>query len=183
VDLSRRHLRGDGKSLTVNNHVDFASESASRAPQCMVAGFFRSAAEAFFDAPAADREARTLLPSMQNRSQSIFPSRSSRIWRASKIRSYVPLERHWLKYSYADCHGPYRSGRSRQGAPVRRIHKTAFSISRAERLGRPVRAGSTVIDDATTAHCSSVISCRCAMGRFPFLYRVYRHNGGFSDRA
>ena len=183
VDLSPSYLGGDGKALTVSNQVEFAAESTSRAAQCVVFGLFGVPPETFFEAPAAARDARTIEPSMQKRSHSIFPSRSRRICRASRTLSYVPSARQELKYSYTVCQGPYRSGRSRQGAPVLKIQRTALSICRASRGGRPVLAASLVTNGAISAHCSSVTSCRCAIGRTPSLSGVYRQNGAFSDRA
>ncbi len=56
---------------------------------------------------------------MHQRSQSILPSRSNRICKASRTRSKVPSSRQELNRWYIDCHGPYRPGRSRHGAPVR----------------------------------------------------------------
>lgn len=183
VDLTRGHFDGDRKALAVSNHVEFAAESASRAAQSVVFRFVAMDAETFFAAPAADREARTLLPSIQNRSQSIRPSRSSRICSASKIRSNVSVDRHSLKFQYTVYQGPYRSGRSRQGAPVRRIQSTPLSISRALRRGRPVFAGFVVTGGSTMFHYSSVTSCRCAILRALSSYESYRLNGVFSNRA
>lgn len=55
-----------------------------------------------------------------------------------KILSIRPLSDHSLNRSYTVCHGPYRSGRSRQAAPLRAIQKMPFSISLGSRLGRPL---------------------------------------------
>jgi hypothetical protein len=84
---------------------------------------------------------------------------------------------------YTVSQGPYRSGRSRHGAPVRRTHKMPLSISRGSRRGRPVSAGFTVTKGAISTHCSSDSSCRCAMVRSPSSYGGYRHQGWFPNRA
>ena len=44
----------------------------------------------------------------------------------SKRRSQVPSAVHFLSRSWAVFHGPYRSGVSRQGAPVRTCHRIAL---------------------------------------------------------
>lgn len=127
-------------------------------------------------APAPAPAARTLLPSIQNKSQSIFPSRSSRMCRASRIRSKVPFDRPLLKDAYAVCQGPKRSGTSGHGAPVRKIHNTPLSNCRASRRGRPVSAGFTWTSGLMSFHCSSVSSCRCAIVDPPSRYKRDRHN-------
>jgi hypothetical protein len=110
--------------------------------------------------PYAAREARTEDPSIHHKSQSIRPSRSSRICNASRMRSNTPSFRQRRKWWYTVCHGPKRSGRSRHGAPVRNTHINPFSITRTSRAGRPVRAVRRDKSGSTNAHCSSVSSCR-----------------------
>jgi hypothetical protein len=51
----------------------------------------------FFPAPAAAFAARTELPSTHHKSQSMCPSASSRICRASSTRSKTPCRRQALK--------------------------------------------------------------------------------------
>ena len=82
ADLDRQR---DG--ATVSNQVQLAPVSAARAAQRVVFRLIGVSPRVFFDAPAAARAARTELPSTHHRSQSIRPSVSSRIWRASRIRS------------------------------------------------------------------------------------------------
>jgi hypothetical protein len=48
---------------------------------------------------------------------------SSRIYAFAKILSQVPSAVHRRSRSWRVFHGPYRSGRSRHGAPVRSFHK------------------------------------------------------------
>lgn len=115
------HLTGSdfdsqGYASAVSNQVELAAESASRAAQSVIFRLVRVSAAAFLEAPAAARVARTDEPSIHQRSQSISPSASSRMCRASRMRSYTPSLRHLAKWSYMVCQGPNRSGRSRHGA-------------------------------------------------------------------
>jgi len=93
VDLPRSDVNAQGKASAVRNQVQFTAESTARAAKSVVCGLVRSP---FFPAPAAAREARTAEPSMHQRSQSILPSLSNRICRASKTRSKVPSFRQEL---------------------------------------------------------------------------------------
>ena len=94
VDLAGRDVRREGYSVTFSNQVELAPESAARAAQSVVSGFFGAP---LFPAPAAAFEARTELPSTHHRSQSMWPSASSRICRASSTRSNTPFCRQVLK--------------------------------------------------------------------------------------
>ena len=80
----------EGKSVTVSDQVELAPESAARAAQCVVGGFVGAP---FFPAPAAERDARTIVPSTHHRSQSMCPSASSRTCNAANTRSYTPDRR------------------------------------------------------------------------------------------
>ena len=95
VDLPGRDMRREGESVTVSNQVELAAGSAARATQCVVSGLL---AAPFSPAPAATREARTVEPSAHQRSQSMCPSASSRICRASRIRSKTFVRRQELKW-------------------------------------------------------------------------------------
>ena len=95
VDLTRRDVDREGKAVAVSDQVELAPESAARATQRVVEGFLGAP---FFPAPAAEREARTIVPSTHQRSQSIAPSASSRTCSASRIRSYTPRRRQELKW-------------------------------------------------------------------------------------
>ena len=86
------------------------------------------------------RAARTLAPSTHHRSQSIRPCLSSLSCNASTIRARPRPFATGGKWSYTVCHGPKRVGRSRQGAPVQRIHKMPSSIRRGSEGVRPVVA-------------------------------------------
>lgn len=95
VDLPRRDVRGEGESATVSNQVELAAESAARAAERVVFGLFGAP---FFPAPAAARDARSVVPSTHQRSQSIRPSASSRICSASRMRSNTLVRRQELKW-------------------------------------------------------------------------------------
>ena len=96
VRLPRGDAGGKGNSRAVRDQVQLRSPSAARAAQCVI---FRLVRALFFEAPAAERAARTLVPSMHHRSQSILPWRSRRMRSALAIRSKVPSRRHLLHRS------------------------------------------------------------------------------------
>ncbi len=76
--------------------MQLRSPSASRAAQRVVSRLVRSP---LFEAPAAERAARMLLPSMHHMSQSILPCLSRRLRSAVATRSKVPSLRQRLKRS------------------------------------------------------------------------------------
>lgn len=184
--LTGSDMRNQRSSLAVSNQVELGSKPASAAPQRMVRRFVRVPLSTFLSAPAAAREARICVPSMHHKSQSMRPSRSSRICKASSIRSKTFALRHREKVLYAVFQGGNRSGRSRQGAPVCSIQKIALRICRGSRGFRPVFAlfGSS---GSTNAHCSSDSSCRfmsCATpkGFWSCFVKITMKNE-FRDRA
>jgi hypothetical protein len=61
---------------------------------------------------------------------STWPTESSFTMTSSRIRCHVPSAVHSRSRSWAVFHGPYRSGRSRHGAPVRSFHKIALITCR-----------------------------------------------------
>ena len=63
-------------------------------------------------------------------------------------------------------HGPNASGRSRQGAPVRRHHNTASMKFRSSLPGRPARR-SAVITASSFSHCLSP-SCSRTIAAIPW---------------
>src|SRR5579872_612257 len=75
--------------------------------------------------------------------------------------SITPDFTQFWKRRCAVWHGPYREGRSFQGAPVRKIHSTPLSTLRRSLQGRPrpsSRTGSAGRMSLTMFHCSSVKS-------------------------
>src|SRR5207244_9377410 len=70
--LTSRDFNGEGHARAVSNQVELAAPPASAAAQCVIRRFFR----VVFDskAPAAERLARTFVPSMHHKAPSIPPS-------------------------------------------------------------------------------------------------------------
>ena len=183
VDLSSRDLDGQRCSATVSNQVELRSKPASAAAQSVVRRFVGVRLDTFLLAPAAARAARTLAPSIHQRSQSMRPRSSSLICRASTISAKRPSRLHFAKWWYTVCQGPNRSGRSRQGAPVCRIQKIPLSSVRRSRGGRPVRATLGGKNASINDHCSSMSSWRFMITNLPVVIQGYRYEGSFSDRA
>src|SRR6185503_6431121 len=74
--LTSRDFSREGHARAVNNQVELASPPASAAAQRVIRRLLRVFVS---PAPAADLLARTFVPSMHHRSQSIRPSASSLI--------------------------------------------------------------------------------------------------------
>ena len=147
---SRRRVHGDWKTVSVcNNH-----ELGAFAPL----GF------ADFEPPFF---ATTKVPSIKH-SAKLMPPRSSRSCASvSSIVRMTPSRTQREKRRKHVAYEGYRSGRSDQAAPVRRIHKTPFITERLSCiLGRPrpsARRGCSGIRGSRIAHCSSVNSSLFAM--------------------
>ena len=187
VSLSGGDFCGEGQASAVSNQVQLAAESASRAAQSVV---FRLLFAPFLPPPAAARLARIDEPSTHQRSQSIFPSASSRIWSRSRIRSNRPSRCQRRKRSYTVCQGPYRSGRSRQGAPVRSTQRMALRIVRWSFHGQPRPPLLDGSRSQINCHCSSVSSYRriravsqAGADLLSATMPGYRHFDHLSDRA
>ncbi len=105
--------------------------------------------------------AGTNVPSTKHSLRSNPPA-SWRCWaRARRTLSNAPERTQFWKRRCAVWYGPYRGGKSFQGAPVRRIHNTPLSTLRRSLQGRPrpsSRTGSSGRMASTTFHCSSVRS-------------------------
>lgn len=184
--LAWRQLRDQRSAFAVSYQMKLGSETASAAPQRMVGRFALVSADTFLRAPAAARAARICVPSTHHKSQSILPSRSSRICSASRMRWNVPSRRQFEKCSYTVCHGPNRSGRSRQGAPVFKIQKMPFHMHRGGLGGRPVRTVRLGKSNSIEVHCSSVSSCRFIQTTPNWLgvvFGIFSKKNEFSDRA
>jgi hypothetical protein len=63
-------------------------------------------------------------------SHSIFPTASFLVWAWASKRSQVPSRLQRLKRSKQVCQGPYLSGRSRQGEPVRSFQRMPLTTVR-----------------------------------------------------
>ena len=81
---------------------------------------------------------------------------------AQRMPSSTPARCHCWKRRWQVWYGPYRSGRSCQGAPVRNTHNIPFSTCRACRQGLPrwsARRGSAnSTKGLIRSHCTSVRS-------------------------
>ncbi len=81
---------------------------------------------------------------------------------AQRIPSSTPERCHRWKRRWQVWYGPYRAGRSCQGAPVRNTHNTPFSTCRACRHGLPRLSARRWSANSTKglirSHCTSVRS-------------------------
>lgn len=117
--LSGRHQNTERPTVPVHQNVNFAGSSPSTdAEPLVVEGPLFSSLAGCFRAPTALRWALTWVLSRAAPSQSIFPSASAFSCRAARISAQTPLRDQRVKRSWQLCHGPYRSGMSRYGAPV-----------------------------------------------------------------
>jgi hypothetical protein len=144
VLLARREDDVEWLTLTGGDGVELGRKTSSRAAQSI-------ASDPPFP-PAASWCARTTVPSMSEPTSSSMRS-------ALKTFSQTPLLAHRAKRLYVVFHGPYRSGISRQGAPVLSRHITALTNGRSPRWDRG--PGWTGSRSFTRAHCASLSSCRC----------------------
>ena len=104
--------------------------------------------------------ARIVLPSTNCTSQSSRPSASACCWTAANSRSQTPARRQRRSRLASVGQGPYRSGVSRQGAPVRTFHKMPSMIRRWSSAGRPTRGFWGGSNGANRSHWSFVKSPR-----------------------
>jgi len=127
------------------DRVDFGRKTSSRTAQSV-------ALDPPFP-PAASWCARITEPSMSE------PTSSTSIRCCLKSRSHIPRFAHRSNRLYTVFQLPYRSGISRQGAPVFTRHITALTKSRSPRSAGGPRL--IEMSGSTCFHCSSVNSCRC----------------------
>jgi hypothetical protein len=92
----------------------------------------------FFPPPAAQRAARTMVPSMHQRSESMRSASRCAACNRFSIWAKRPSEFHLSKSRQTVCQGPNSLGKSLQGAPVRRIQRIPSRIVRRLLGGRPV---------------------------------------------
>ena len=105
--------------------------------------------------------AGTNVPSTKHSRRSNPPASLRCRARARRTLSNAPERTQFWKRRCAVWYGPYRGGRSCQGAPVRRIHNAPLSTLRRSLHGRPRPSsltGSSGRMVSTTFHCSSVKS-------------------------
>jgi hypothetical protein len=144
VLLARREDDVKGLAFRRRDRVDLGGKTSSRTAQMI-------ASDPPFP-PAASWCARTTVPSTSE------PTSSS-MHNSLKTRSHTPRRAQRAKRLYVVCQGPYRSGMSRQGAPVLSRHRTALTNARSPNCDRG--PGCTGRRSLTFPHCSSVSSCRC----------------------
>ena len=126
----------------------------------------------FFPPPAAQRAARTFVPSMHQSSLSISPASTYIARSRERISSSVPSAFHLLNKSHTVLQGPNSSGKSRHGDPVLIIHRIPSIIIRRSEGGRPVLAGAGKMPEIQS-HCSSASRC---LAIFYLLVLVTRHH-------
>lgn len=189
-DLAGRDPGDEGRAPAASNQAELGFKPASAAAQCVVEGLIGVAPAAFWEALAAARQARKLVPSMHHRARSIVPSRSRRIHSALRMRPKARACCQLSKWCYAVCHGPGHSGSSRHGAPVCRIQNMALSSVRRSSGGRPVLAHETGTSGSLRSHCQSVRSSRLMCNNFQVrrgdLHAARTHRrqiNPFSDRV
>lgn len=167
MPMTRREDKRHQLAATFGLDMELRAQSSATSTNSFILG------SAFF-APAACWWARTVVPSTKCTSQSMAPSSSAAAWTWDSIPSQTPAFRHRWYRLYAVGHGPYRSGKSRHGAPVRSTHRIPLITSRSSFRGRPwsARLGSS---GSSFSHCSFVRSPRCMPTNLPsfdqFAYR------------
>lgn len=159
VLLPRRDDDVKGLSFGRRDRVDLGGKTSSRTAQMI-------ASDPPFP-PEASWCARTTVPSMSE------PTSSS-IRNALKTFSQTPRLAHRAKRLYVVFQGPYRSGMSRQGAPVFSRHITALTNGRSPRWDRG--PGWTGRRSLIFAHWASLSSCRCT----PIVAHVPAFTASFS---
>jgi hypothetical protein len=149
--------------------MDLGGQPAPRAPQAMVGRLGGHPAGRLglrgplFRAPAACWWARATVESTET-SQVISPAASARACSKVMMRAQLPSRCQRRNNPYTDSHGPYRSGTSRHGAPVRVRHRIPSISRRSSHLrGRPgfFPLGSS---GSSTVHCAPVRSARPLTG-------------------
>lgn len=142
---STRNPKGDRKTMAVCDCHElgpFADERSTNA----IAPFFAPMKEA----------------SIKVSSRPSCPRANKSSANAQRMPSSTPARCHCWKRRWQVWYGPYRSGRSCQGAPVRNTHNIPFSTCRACRQGLPrlsARRGSAnSTKGLIRSHCTSVRS-------------------------
>ena len=93
-------------------------------------------------------------------SQTMSPAASAQICNADRIASQPPLRCQDRNNPYTDCHRPYRSGTSRQGAPTLIRHRIPSMSCRFVHFGGRPDSLLTGGSGSIAAHYSSVRSAR-----------------------
>jgi hypothetical protein len=101
------------------------------------------------------------VPSMKASRMSMLPRSYRSSASSCVIRRKTPCLTHRWNRRWQVWYGGYRGGKSFQGAPVRKIHKTPFRTSLGSRDGRPLGSlggVNSLIIGSNRFHCSFVIS-------------------------
>ena len=106
-------------------------------------------------APVASGCTLTWLASIISHSKSVSSTSASRIF------SQIPLSRHRQNRRCTFFQFPYVSGKSRQGAPVRKIQNTPLINCRVSRALPPRVPFSPIVYGLIFSQALSLISCRC----------------------
>jgi hypothetical protein len=146
--LAGRYLECQRVPFAVRAEMDFGREAAARAAErflILIPPF----------TPAACWCARTIVESMACSLSAGGP----RLAKVSKTASHTPSLLQRVKRTNTEFQLPYRSGRSRQGAPVRRIQKIPLTVRRLSGIDGPrsPRSGS---NGSRMRHSESVRSPR-----------------------
>lgn len=151
---SARNPEGDRKTMAVCDCHElgpFADERSTNA----IAPFFAPIKEASINVSS-----RPSCPRANRSSAS-----------AQRMPSSTPAPCHCWNRRWQVWYGPYRAGRSCQGAPVRNTHNMPFSTCRASRQGRPRLSARRRCPNSTrrltNSHCRSV---RSAMSLICFKF-------------
>jgi hypothetical protein len=146
MSLTGGQVQANRSPFAVDRDVEFAAETAPRSPESLVR------LPPF--APAACWWARITVESKSRCSRWASPPR------ASRTRPQTPFfdqrKNRWATL----FHLPNRSGKSRQGTPVRAIQTTAFTNKRLSSAERPGSVRLPGRSDSIRVHCSGVNSCR-----------------------
>jgi hypothetical protein len=158
VGRSTCNVNGDRKTMSVCDCHDLGALAALGFPH----------ARPPFLAPVKE-------PSINASRTSIPPRSAKSSASASSTRLNVPSRAHCWKRRWQVWCGGYRSGKSFQGAPVRKIQRMPLSTSRGSRHGRPRPSGRLRgfgNSDSITVHCSFVRSIPkgSAITKPPFRY-------------
>jgi hypothetical protein len=142
---SARNPQGDRKTMAVCDCHELAPFPNERSTNA-IAPFFAPMKEASINVSS-----RPSCPRANKSSAS-----------AQRMPSSTPERCHCWKRRWQVWYGPYRAGRSCQGAPVRKIHSTPFITGRASRHGRPRRSARRCCPNSIkgwiSSHCTSVRS-------------------------
>ena len=95
---------------------------------------------------------------------------------ASRIFSRIPLSRHRQNRRCTFFQFPYVSGKSRQGAPVRKIQNTPLINCRVSRALPPRVPFSPIVYGLIFSHALPPISCRCCS---PAIFLPSRYFGDY----